>query len=133
MKRSPQIMGGHADLTIDGGIFANFVKDGRVKLITVLSDTRGPYAPDVKTIVEQGGKIPFSNYRVFIAPKGFPADAKAALVAALDKAINSPEVIEYHAKLYNPVKNLGPRRHGEGCRRSGGDLEGLLRQQEIRA
>lgn len=104
----PQIMGGHADLTIDGGIFANFVKDGRVKLITVLSDTRGPYAPDVKTIIEQGGKIPFSNYRVFIAPKGFPADAKAALVAALDKAINSPEVIEYHAKLYNPVKNLGP-------------------------
>jgi tripartite-type tricarboxylate transporter receptor subunit TctC len=104
----PQIMGGHADLTIDGGIFANFVKDGRVKLITVLSDTRGPYAPDIKTIVEQGGKIPFSNYRVFIAPKGFPADAKAALVAALDKAINSPEVVEYHAKLYNPVKNLGP-------------------------
>jgi tripartite-type tricarboxylate transporter receptor subunit TctC len=104
----PQIMGGHADATLDGGIFANFVKDGRVKMITILDTKRGTYAPDVKTIIEQGGQLPFSNYRMFIGPKGLPADVKKALADALDKAITSDEVKAYHATIYNPVENMGP-------------------------
>jgi tripartite-type tricarboxylate transporter receptor subunit TctC len=104
----PLIMGGHADVTIDGGIYAGFVKDNRVKLITVLDTNRASFAPNVKTIIEQGGQIPFSNYRGFMAPKGLPADAKKALADALDKAINSDEVKAYHATIYNPVENLGP-------------------------
>lgn len=104
----PQIMGGHADATIDGGIFANFVKDGRVKMITILDTKRGVYAPNVPTLIEQGGKLPFSNYRMFIAPKGLPADVKKALADALDKAITSDEVKAYHATIYNPVENMGP-------------------------
>lgn len=104
----PQIMGGHADATIDGGIFANFVKDGRVKMITILDTKRGVYAPNVPTLIEQGGKLPFSNYRMFIAPKNLPAEVKKALADALDKAINSDEVKAYHATIYNPVENLGP-------------------------
>jgi tripartite-type tricarboxylate transporter receptor subunit TctC len=87
----PQIMGGHADLTLDGGIFANFVKDGRVKLIAMLSNKRATFAPDIKTLTEQGGELPFLNYRVFIAPKGLPADVKT-----------------YHDTLYNPIENLKP-------------------------
>lgn len=104
----PQIMGGHADATIDGGIFANFVKDGRVKMITILDTKRGVYAPNVPTLIEQGGKLPFSNYRMFLAPKGLPADVKKALADALDKAITSDEVKAYHATIYNPVENMGP-------------------------
>lgn len=104
----PQIMGGHADLTIDGGFFVAFVKDGRVKMITILDTERPAYAPNVRTLEEQGGKIPFMNYRVFITPKGVPADARAALAEALDKAINTPEVKAHHDTIFNPVRNLGP-------------------------
>ena len=79
--------GGHADLTIDGGIFAGFVKDGRVKLITVLDTKRGTYAPDVPTIIEQGGELPFSNYRVFLGPKNMQADARKAIVPAISALV----------------------------------------------
>lgn len=104
----PLIMGGHADATIDGGVYAGFIKDGRAKLITIVGNSRQPFAPDVRTIIEQGGQLPFLNYRVFIAPKGLPADARAALAGALDKAMGSDEVKAYHATIYNPVENLGP-------------------------
>jgi tripartite-type tricarboxylate transporter receptor subunit TctC len=104
----PQIMGGHADATIDGGFFVSFVKDGRVKLITVLDSERPAYAPQIRTLEEQGGKIPFLNYRVFVAPKGVPADVKAALASALNKAILTPEVKVHHDNIYNPVRDIGP-------------------------
>ena len=80
----------------------------RVKLITVLDSERPAYSPQTRTIEEQGGKIPFLNYRVFVAPKGVPADIKAALAAALNKAILTPEVKVHHDTIFNPVRDIGP-------------------------
>ncbi len=101
------VLGGHADITISGGVHVPYIEDGRLKVIAFL-DERASYAPDVLTVEEQGTNFPVKNMFMVSAPKGLPEEAKAAIVAALDKAVMSEPVQAHGDKLYVNIRNLGP-------------------------
>lgn len=102
------VLGGHAQATISGGVHVPYIESSKAKIIASLSDMRADYAPNVKTLQEQGaGDVTLSEYFLFFSPKGMPADVKAAWAAAIDEAVNTPEVKEHVAKLFSRRINLG--------------------------
>ncbi|CAH1649746.1 Bug family tripartite tricarboxylate transporter substrate binding protein [Chelatococcus asaccharovorans] len=102
------VAGRHADFTISGGVHVPFVLDGRMKVLAHFMDERGSYAPNAKTVDEQGAVLPLRNYFLFNAPKGLPADVKATLAKAIDNAVNSDAVRKYGESIFVTARNLGP-------------------------
>ena len=73
---------------------------GRVKILMLMADQRSPAFPDVPTLKELGVNWSFSNWFALVAPKGLPADVKARLVAAGEKA-HATDAVQ------NPLKERG--------------------------
>ncbi|KPF48942.1 ABC transporter substrate-binding protein [beta proteobacterium AAP121] len=88
------LIAGQVDMMFDGlGSSAAHIKGGRLRAIAVAADQRAPGFADLVTAAEAGEK----NYKVSTwygiwAPKGTPAEATAAMVAEMKKALNSPEL-----------------------------------------
>ena len=77
-----------------GGSHGAYLDSGDVKMITVGNSQRHSYAPDVKTIAEQGYGV-FVDSTFFIATtKGTDPAIKEALSNAISNALASDEVIE---------------------------------------
>jgi tripartite-type tricarboxylate transporter receptor subunit TctC len=102
------VAGRHADITISGGVHVPYVTDGRMKVIAIMGDDRATYAPNAKTVEEQGAELPLRNYFLLNAPKKLDPEAKAAIAKAFDAALNSEAVAKYAEKIHVKVKNLGP-------------------------
>ena len=76
------------------------IKAGKLKALAVTSANRSPLLPDVPSITEFGYKE-FDDYTWFgfLAPAGTPAAIVEKLNAALNRAMESPEIIEKFAQL----------------------------------
>jgi tripartite-type tricarboxylate transporter receptor subunit TctC len=76
------------------------IKAGRLKALAVTSAKRSPLLPDVPSITELGYKE-FDDYTWFgfMAPLGTPPAIVEKLNAALNKAMESPEVVDKFAQL----------------------------------
>ena len=76
------------------------IKAGRLKALAVTSASRSPLLPDVPSITEFGYKE-FDDYTWFgfMAPLGTPHAIVEKLNAAINKAMESPEVIDKFAQL----------------------------------
>ena len=71
------------------------IKGGRLRALAITSKTRSPLLPDLPTMAEQGyPAVEVQNWQGLIAPKGIPADLVKVLNAALNKALQDPEVKE---------------------------------------
>ncbi|NYZ14539.1 tripartite tricarboxylate transporter substrate binding protein [Azospirillum sp. RWY-5-1] len=103
------VLGGHANVTISGGVHVPYIQDGRLKVLASMTNGRADYAPGVATSLEQGGGYAIKNYFLFVAPKNMPADVKATLADAIDAAVKSPEIGDYAAKTFNTRINLGAK------------------------
>ena len=76
------------------------IKAGKLKALAVTSATRSPLLPDVPSITEFGYKE-FDDYTWFgfMAPVGTPPAVIERFNAALNRAMESPEVIEKFTQL----------------------------------
>ena len=76
------------------------IKAGRLKALAVTSATRSPLLPDVPSITEFGYKE-FDDYTWFgfMAPAGTPPAIVEKLNAAINKAMESPDVVDKFAQL----------------------------------
>lgn len=76
------------------------IKAGKLKAIAVTSATRSPLLPDVPSITEFGYKE-FDDYTWFgfFVPAGTPASVVERLNAAINRAMESAEVVERFAQL----------------------------------
>ena len=76
------------------------IKAGRLKALAVTSANRSPLLPDVPSITEFGYKE-FDDYTWFgfFAPAGTPAAVIEKLNAALNRAMESSDVVEKFAQL----------------------------------
>ena len=69
------------------------IKGGRLRALAITSKTRSPLLPDLPTMAEQGfPSVEVQNWQGLVAPKGIPADLVKQLNAALNRALQDPEV-----------------------------------------
>lgn len=104
------IMGGHADASFQNvGAIANFVKEGKMKILAVTGEERSPVFPDVPTFSELGIEgMNVYSWQAFSAPKGLPPEVRTALHDGLVAALNSPDLKPKLEELgYEIVANDG--------------------------
>ena len=88
------LMGGQVMAAFAGGSHGPYIESGDMKMIAVGNSERHAYAPDVKTIAEQGYGV-FVDSTFFIATtKGTDPAIKEALSNAISNALASDEVNE---------------------------------------
>jgi tripartite-type tricarboxylate transporter receptor subunit TctC len=101
------VLGGHADVTISGGVHVAAVRSGDVRFIGAMTDERHGYAPEVPTLREQGTNISLRNQFMYAAPRNLPPEVRAVWEAAIDQAVATPEVAQAAIQAYSNRGNLG--------------------------
>jgi len=75
------------------------VRAGEVRAIAVTTAARSPALPDVPTVSETVPGYEASGWAALVAPKGTPADAIAAVNAAVNAGLADPNIIAKLAAL----------------------------------
>lgn len=86
------------------------VESGTLRVIGIMSQERVPQFPDVPTLKEQGyaADTSWQQMRGIIAPKGMPEDVKATLAAAVEAALQTPEMKTYYEESSLLNAFMGP-------------------------
>ncbi|MEE9335406.1 MAG: tripartite tricarboxylate transporter substrate-binding protein [Granulosicoccaceae bacterium] len=102
------ILGGQVLAGFGSGEQYPYLDSGDMKVIAGANQTRLSYAPDTKTFIESGVEAYVDPVFFFAMRAGTDAAATAAIAAAIDDAIQSPEVVEIvkNAVKGDPV-NMG--------------------------
>ncbi len=79
----------------------------QVRSIAMLTSDRVSTAEDLPTAAEQGVPMNFPIWGGIVAPKGIPAEAKAALEAACEAGMNSDAFKARMAELRMPIAFMG--------------------------
>ena len=94
------LVGGQIDYIVDQSLnVIPQIKAGTIKAYAVAAPKRLESLPDVPTTQEAGIDFIFSAWNAMVAPKGTPPDVVAKLVAALNKALDDPEVVKRYVEL----------------------------------
>lgn len=89
-------IGEQVDVVMDASpVIMPHVTSGKLRALAVASDKRLPSAPAVPASTEAGdAALQISSWNAFFAPAGTPPDVLAALNAALQKTLASPDLKE---------------------------------------
>ncbi|KRA03748.1 twin-arginine translocation pathway signal protein [Achromobacter sp. Root565] len=89
-------IGEQVDVVMDASpVIMPHVASGKLRALAVASDKRLPSAPAVPASTEAGDAgLQISSWNAFFAPAGTPPEVMAALNAALQKTLASPELKE---------------------------------------
>jgi putative tricarboxylic transport membrane protein len=86
-----EMLGGRVTAGVSGyNEFESMIKAGKLRALAVSSGARMA-GVDVPTIKEQGMEVELMNWRGIVAGPGISTAQKAALSAAVEKAVKSPE------------------------------------------
>ena len=90
------VLGGHVDfIMVDIASAMGYLKDGRLKALTMLSAKRHPQLPDVSTVVEQGWpELEMNLWIGLFAPSQTPAPVVDHLNKAVNKVVSTASVQE---------------------------------------
>ena len=87
-------LGKHVDVLVaSGSDVTELTKQGKARVLGVMSAERAPSLPDVPTFKESGYDVEAATVRGYSAPAGLPEGIAAKLEAALKKAIEDPGVV----------------------------------------
>ncbi|MFM9942362.1 MAG: Bug family tripartite tricarboxylate transporter substrate binding protein [Hyphomicrobiaceae bacterium] len=100
------------------------VQGGAIKAYAVAAPQRLKSLPDVPTTKEAGLDFIFSAWNAMVAPKGVPADIKAKLLDAVNKALDDPAI----QKRYEDLGSTGPA----GAERGPDGLQKLVESEVAR-
>ena len=85
------------------------IQSGRLRALAVTSANRSGILPDVPTLAEAGvAGAEVYEWNVLVTPAGTPNDVVAKLSAALQKAMESPEVKARIAQLGGEIQKSNP-------------------------
>ncbi|MEM8849045.1 MAG: tripartite tricarboxylate transporter substrate binding protein [Pseudomonadota bacterium] len=103
------MLGGQIMAGFSAGTHLQFLESGDFKMIASANQARHSYAPDTATFQEAGYDAYVDPFYFLAARDGIPEDARAALIAAINAAVNSEAVGEVirNAATTEPL-NLGP-------------------------
>ncbi|GAB5078416.1 tripartite tricarboxylate transporter substrate binding protein [Arthrobacter sp. AD-310] len=97
---SAAFLGKHVNVLVgDVSGVTDLIKQGKARVLGVMSPERAPALPDVPTFKESGYDIEASTARGFSAPAGLPDAVAEKLEAALKKAIEDPSVVKKMEEL----------------------------------
>jgi tripartite-type tricarboxylate transporter receptor subunit TctC len=88
------VVGGHVDMTFEGtSVLLPLIQAGQLRALAVTSATRIPQLPDVPTMVESGYPgFTTTAWTALLAPAQTPPDVILRLNAAVNEALQSPEL-----------------------------------------
>ncbi|MDZ7839757.1 MAG: tripartite tricarboxylate transporter substrate binding protein [Gammaproteobacteria bacterium] len=103
------LLGEQVAASFSAGTHISYMESGDVKMLASANSARHDYAPEVRTLREQGYDLFSDPWFYIAAPAGLPGEAKAALAGALDEALKTDAVKKIVANTLSsrPV-NLGP-------------------------
>ena len=88
----PSLLGGHVAAVVQfPAALSGPVKQGQVRLLAALTQSRDPAWPDVPTAREQGIDAALDAWRGVAVPRGTPPPVIAALEGAIRRAVESAE------------------------------------------
>ena len=91
-QRLASILGGHTDFALFSVLeFLKFAPQG-LKGVVTFTQERVPEVKDIPAIAEHGLKVFMQSPRIWLAPKGTPADRLATLRALMKKAMADRQV-----------------------------------------
>ena len=84
-------------------------KSGKLRIISVMADTREKISPDVPTAREEGLDLIAGTYNLLAVPLGTPAVAVDRMAKATARMMNKPVVLDKLAALgITPILNSSP-------------------------
>ncbi|MDX2157829.1 MAG: tripartite tricarboxylate transporter substrate-binding protein [Hyphomicrobiaceae bacterium] len=87
------IVAGKIDYMVDQSLnVIPQIKSGTIKAYAIAAPARLAALPDVPTTREAGVDFVFSAWNAMVGPKGLPGPVRDKLVAALDKALEDPQI-----------------------------------------
>lgn len=96
----PAALAGEVDVTyMTIGAVAQHLKAGKLKSIAVVGGQRSPVIPDVPALTEEGADPGLRSYFGMFAPGGTPKPLVDRLNAEVVKALNTPKMQEFFAKM----------------------------------
>jgi tripartite-type tricarboxylate transporter receptor subunit TctC len=81
-------------LVLPAGAGEALSRDGRLRVLAVLSPQRLPLLPNVPTLAEEGVALSVSLFQAIFAPAGTPAPVVALLNGAVQAALQTPAMLE---------------------------------------
>jgi tripartite-type tricarboxylate transporter receptor subunit TctC len=104
------LVGGHVDFLCEQAVsVASQINGGTIKAFAVSSGERLAALPNVPTARDQGVDYQMSIWAGIFAPKGTPNEVVDRLAAALDKALDDPEVQKRLAELGGSIPGRDER------------------------
>jgi len=97
-----EVLGGHVDFAYSSGTYYAQAKAGELMVLAGLGSDPVPGFESAPTLSGLGYDISSVNMVIYLAPAGLPAEVKAKLVAAFEKAAKSQAVLDILAK-----RNMG--------------------------
>jgi len=96
----PSLLGGHVNAVVQfPGALAAPLKQGQIRLLATLTQSRDPAWPEVPTARELGYDVVLDAWRGIAVPRGTPRPAVALLEDAVRMTTGSPEFAAACAKL----------------------------------
>ncbi len=100
-------LGGHVDATVQGTAHVPQIRAGKMTQLATLTTKRASYAPDTKTLIENGLDLAIDGHVIFFLPKSTPDDIHTCLAELLDEAIKTKSYDGLMTKLDTEAANLG--------------------------
>ncbi|TDO95317.1 Bug family tripartite tricarboxylate transporter substrate binding protein [Marinomonas balearica] len=102
------LLGGHIQVAaFNLSEATEYVKDGSMRLLGVMSDKRNAMSPDTPTFREQGVDVISGSSRGLAVSAGTDPKVVAILSAAVEKAVNDPEYLAKAKAAGVPVHYIG--------------------------
>jgi tripartite-type tricarboxylate transporter receptor subunit TctC len=96
----PSLVGGHVNAVVQfPGALAAPLKQGQIRLLATLTQSRDPAWPEVPTARELGVDVVLDAWRGIAVPRGTPRQVVSQLEAAIRVTANSPEFVSQSEKL----------------------------------
>jgi len=100
MDRITKILGGHMDLSpIALSAAVSYLKSEDLKALSVLSEERDPFLPDIPTALEQGVNEEFTQNMGFFMPPRTPEDVVKVFSRAIEQVLSDKECVQELAKI----------------------------------
>jgi tripartite-type tricarboxylate transporter receptor subunit TctC len=121
------ILGGHVDAAcITGGEAWKDAQAGSLRILASSLPKESPSLPGVKSLKEQGVDFQFVLWKCLFVPRGTPEPVKAALAAAIAKAVQDPEFVKLMAGIRSDVRFLPPAEFARQLEKDDRQMKELL-------